>query len=62
MEDYKNIDAPPAPEPVKKKHIVREYTESIFVAVILALIIRAFDMEFIRGNPATSGACPRRMT
>jgi signal peptidase I len=31
--------------PVKKKHIVREYAESIIIAVILALIIRAFVVQ-----------------
>ena len=31
--------------PVKKKHIVREYAESIIIAVILALIIRTFVVQ-----------------
>ncbi len=35
---------PPAVE-VKKKHIVREYAESIVMAVILALIIRTFVVQ-----------------
>ena len=30
---------------MKKKHIVREYAESIIVAVILALIIRSFVVQ-----------------
>jgi signal peptidase I len=30
---------------VKKKHIVREYAESIIIAVILALIIRTFVVQ-----------------
>ncbi|AAR34643.1 signal peptidase I [Geobacter sulfurreducens] len=34
-----------AAEPVKKKHIVREYAESIIIAVILALIIRTFVVQ-----------------
>ncbi|RNC69029.1 MAG: signal peptidase I [Desulfuromonadales bacterium] len=32
-------------QPVKKKHIVREYAESIIIAVILALIIRTFIVQ-----------------
>jgi signal peptidase I len=31
--------------PARKKHIVREYAESIIIAVILALIIRAFVVQ-----------------
>jgi signal peptidase I len=31
--------------PVKKKPLVREYTESILIAIILALIIRAFVVQ-----------------
>ena len=31
--------------PVKKKHIVREYAESIVIAIILALIIRTFVVQ-----------------
>jgi signal peptidase I len=34
-----------APEQPKKKHIVREYAESIIVAIILALIIRTFIVQ-----------------
>ncbi len=34
-----------APASVKKKHIVREYAESIIIAVILALIIRTFLVQ-----------------
>lgn len=45
MEDYKNIVDPATGATVKKKHIVREYTESIIVAVILALIIRTFFVQ-----------------
>lgn len=45
MEDYKNISDAPAQTPVTKKHIVREYAESIIVAVILALIIRTFIVQ-----------------
>ena len=38
--------APPAaPDQPKKKHIVREYAESIIVAVILALIIRTLVVQ-----------------
>ena len=36
---------PVTPEQPKKKHIVREYAESIIVAVILALIIRTFIVQ-----------------
>ncbi len=47
MEDYKNMTSESVkPEPqVKKKHIVREYAESIIIAVILALIIRTFIVQ-----------------
>lgn len=45
MEDYKNVVDPSTGETVKKKHIVREYAESIIVAVILALIIRTFFVQ-----------------
>lgn len=45
MEDYKNVVDPATGETVKKKHIVREYAESIIVAVILALIIRTFFVQ-----------------
>ncbi|ACM21630.1 signal peptidase I [Geotalea daltonii FRC-32] len=47
MEDYKNMTSESAkPElQVKKKHIVREYAESIIIAVILALIIRTFIVQ-----------------
>ncbi|WP_243371728.1 signal peptidase I [Geotalea sp. SG265] len=47
MEDYKNTAAETAnSEPqVRKKHIVREYAESIIIAVILALIIRTFIVQ-----------------
>lgn len=31
--------------PVKKKHIIREYAESIIIAIILALIIRTFVVQ-----------------
>src|SRR5512137_2433218 len=46
MEDLKNYtsDGKASPE-AKKKHIVREYAESIIVAVILALIIRTFIVQ-----------------
>ena len=36
---------PVTPDQPKKKHIVREYAESIIVAVILALIIRTFIVQ-----------------
>jgi len=45
MDDYKNMADSPAEAPVTKKHIVREYAESILVAVILALIIRTFVVQ-----------------
>jgi len=45
MDDYKNMTDSPAEAPVTKKHIVREYAESILVAVILALIIRTFVVQ-----------------
>jgi len=45
MDDYKNVAEPVSPQPLKKKHIVREYAESIIVAVILALIIRTFVVQ-----------------
>jgi signal peptidase I len=34
-----------APDQPKKKHIVREYAESIIIAIILALIIRTFIVQ-----------------
>ncbi|AJE03616.1 signal peptidase I [Geobacter pickeringii] len=53
--DYKNTqygsdgtmgkDASPAEQPVKRKHIVREYAESIIIAIILALVIRTFIVQ-----------------
>ncbi len=51
MEDFKNSPAKDAdqvknnPPPVKKKHIVREYAESIVIAVILALFIRTYIVQ-----------------
>jgi signal peptidase I len=36
---------PVTPDQPKKKHIVREYAESIIVAIILALIIRTFIVQ-----------------
>lgn len=47
MEDYKNMTSEAADvqrEP-KRKHIVREYAESIIIAVILALVIRTFVVQ-----------------
>ena len=37
--------AAPAEQPVKRKHVVREYAESIIIAVILALFIRTFIVQ-----------------
>lgn len=51
MEDYKNVvnepstEPAPAPKAVKPKHIVREYAESIIIAVLLALVIRTFIVQ-----------------
>ncbi len=50
MEEYKDLANQVAdnqePEPVvKKKHIVREYAESIIIAVLLALVIRTFVVQ-----------------
>ena len=52
MEDYKNVceEKPAEPavrteKPAKTKHIVREYAESILVAVLLALVIRTFVVQ-----------------
>lgn len=47
MEDYKNMtsETSTAEPQVRKKHIVREYAESIIIAVILALIIRTFIVQ-----------------
>jgi signal peptidase I len=42
MEDIK-VEA--AQAPVQKKHIVREYAESILVAILLALVIRTFVIQ-----------------
>jgi signal peptidase I len=46
MEDLKRLTEPAKAEPVvKKKHIVREYAESIVIAVLLALVIRTFVVQ-----------------
>jgi signal peptidase I len=47
MEDYKNTttETTSASQEPKKKHIVREYAESIIIAVILALVIRTFIVQ-----------------
>ncbi|WP_136512936.1 signal peptidase I [Geomonas edaphica] len=52
MEDYKNVceEKPAEPaakptKPVKAKHIVREYAESIIIAILLALVIRTFIVQ-----------------
>jgi len=46
MEDMKNYGSKSEHEvEPKKKHIVREYAESIIIAVILALIIRTFIVQ-----------------
>ncbi|HZV81374.1 MAG TPA: signal peptidase I [Geobacteraceae bacterium] len=45
MEDIKPAADTANQAPVTKKHIVREYAESIIVAVILALIIRTFVVQ-----------------
>ncbi|WP_298433124.1 signal peptidase I [Geobacter sp.] len=37
--------APAEQQPVKRKHVVREYAESIIIAVILALFIRTFIVQ-----------------
>lgn len=52
MEDYKNVceekpaepSAKPA-KPVKAKHVVREYAESIIIAILLAMVIRTFIVQ-----------------
>jgi signal peptidase I len=49
MEDSKNVasekPSEAAPKAVKAKHIVREYAESILIAVLLALVIRTFIVQ-----------------
>ena len=48
MQDLKKLttDDPAPVEPVaKKKHIVREYAESIIIAVLMALVIRTFIVQ-----------------
>lgn len=45
MEDYKNVIDAGSGQSVKKKHLAREYAESIIVAIILALIIRTFLVQ-----------------
>ena len=49
MEESKNAvsatPAEPAPKAAKAKHIVREYAESIIIAVLLALVIRTFIVQ-----------------
>ena len=41
----KPAETAPAAKPVKAKHIVREYAESIIIAVLLALVIRTFIVQ-----------------
>jgi signal peptidase I len=52
MEEFKNAtddaspaSAKPAVKPAKTKHVVREYAESIVIAVLLALVIRTFIVQ-----------------
>ena len=49
MHDYKDkpagVNDSAVAQPITKKHIVREYAESIIIAVILALIIRTFIVQ-----------------
>jgi signal peptidase I len=45
MEDYKQMAGTEGEAQVKKKHIVREYAESILVAILLALVIRTFVIQ-----------------
>jgi len=45
MEGYENMAETGGEQLVKKKHIVREYAESIIVAVLLALVIRTFVIQ-----------------
>src|SRR6266567_3243161 len=56
MEDYKSVvndkreqvvakEEEGAAKPVKAKHIVREYAESIAIAILLALVIRTFIVQ-----------------
>jgi signal peptidase I len=49
MEDLKNLvsekPAQAEAKPVKSKHIVREYAESIIIAILLALVIRTFVVQ-----------------
>ena len=45
MEDSTNTVDEPAGIPVKKKHIIREYAESIIIAILLALVIRTFIVQ-----------------
>jgi signal peptidase I len=45
MEDYKEMEGTGGEQLVSKKHIVREYAESIIVAILLALVIRTFVIQ-----------------
>lgn len=49
MEEQQEVSAPAAPqaiaEPIKKKGLVREYAESIAIAVLLALVIRTYLVQ-----------------
>lgn len=50
MEEYKQLadqvaDSQETAPVVKKKHIIREYAESIVIAVLLALVIRTFVVQ-----------------
>jgi signal peptidase I len=45
MEDVKKMTEAAGDQPFKKKHIVREYAESIIIAILLALVIRTFVVQ-----------------
>ena len=45
MDDNKKTNDAAVENPVKKKHIFREYAESIIVAILLALVIRTFIVQ-----------------
>jgi len=50
VEDYKNVVDKPeetaaGTKPVRTRHIVREYAESILIAILLALVIRTFIVQ-----------------
>lgn len=45
QESSQRVSAPVNPEPINKKGLIREYAESIIIAVLLALVIRTYLVQ-----------------